>query len=234
MYRFFAAAIAALSLSAVSANALTSLSFSDSTSSTGPVTLNSDRSYSDSFNLQQFDPSLGTLQSITLQTDFTIQQYGVSSQIPGTVTGETGFLGGDFDFRLRTVGRVTHQGVSQAVSNIEAHSCSGTVFVTSDCSADVTGLFQQSRVTTLTGSLMNNWIGLGQVRPAFTFEGFQILTPVGTPVSAEFFGRVLAVSTVTYSYEEPALAANPVPLPASFPFLLGGLGGLALMRRRGR
>ncbi len=78
---------------------------------------------------------------------------------------------------------------------------------------------------------MAEFIGTGTV--AFTLEAIGQSRASGAGNLLAFFAsRAGAEVTVLYTYKEDDNTISPVPLPATAPLLLGGLGIVALRRRR--
>lgn len=180
--------------------------------------------------MPQFDSSLGSLNSVSLQLD-------------GVVTGEArgervgtnlSFPTRNMTFTLRsdistTVAGVT--GLDLAITPLASRTFAAGVFdgvqdfggtsgVTYD---DLAGT--DTKTVTLTSSLAP-FIGTGDFAAFVIAEGNSGYLGTSNSV-VEFDTFASSVLTVTYDYDIAS-----VPLPAGLPLLLAGLGGLALVRRR--
>lgn len=206
------AASAVLALAGGAAQAAT-ISFFGSTgvvSSTGSV------------DLQQFDGSLGTLTGISIVWD-----SGFSarfSAVQGSASS-TGVVSGADGFAVSTIVNIASP-VGTSVPDLSATA--GTAFSASippNYSQIVAGGDSDTR----TYGPLASFIGLGTV--SYTFSGTASDTTAAS--NGVLRGMVdylfLVNADITYTYDEPAPA---VPLPASLPLLLAGLGGLHLMRRK--
>jgi hypothetical protein len=173
--------------------------------------------------LAQFDPSLGTLQSVTLAIDNQVYFY----PNPTTNSNQTSAsytLGGTFTNTI-VIGGVQ---LAFSYTPLETGTLYGGEFRLVGIGGSATS---QTTISSNFGAL----VGTGTVTPLSLMTGIITTYAVDPGVQLLLAPKAQFVSngTLTYTYAEPGSPA--VPEPATWMLMIGGLGiAGASMRRAGR
>lgn len=207
-----AIAIAAL-LAAGSANALT-ISYSHNT----PL---SSVPFSDTFNLQLFDTTLGSLTGITID-------------LVSNVTGQVDIFNGTGSAQSFTNASaiapvtVTGPAATSTTVNATATVASGTAVVGNSSYAGLTGT--QSNSVNILAANFSAYEGVGTTFGSFTTSSTGGSFS-GSSVSGVYFsGSATADGTVTVTYNY--MTAAPVPEADTYAFMALGLGLVGMLARR--
>lgn len=176
--------------------------------------------------LTQFDSSLGTLNSVSVTLMGTVDGVARAESLDSSPSTVTLNLASQITASTPSVGSllVVLPGISESHSLATYDGTTdfaGASGVTSDPPAQT-----DTNSTVLTGGAMSDFIGTGTVNFSVASLGTSSGSGAGN-LATLFHTLAGAQVAVTYDYE-PAV----VPLPASVPLLLSGLGALALLRRR--
>lgn len=193
---------------------------------TGSIPLTT-TNWANSVSVQKFDPSLGTLNSVTvaLKSGVSGDAKGESLDLgPATITLK---LQAEVEASTASLGTIV--AVLPVVDQVfNASAFDGTIDFAGTSGVSFIGLSaMDSKSSVLTGASMADFIGLGSIGIDVAAVGTSVGTGAGNLIT-QFATQASADVTVTYDYAE---APAPVPLPASGLLLAGGLLMLRRFRR---
>ncbi|MFV0476164.1 MAG: choice-of-anchor E domain-containing protein [Pikeienuella sp.] len=187
--------------------------------------------WTNTLSLQQFDSSLGALQSVTITLTGAVEGQAKGESLDSAASTVTLNLSADISAATSGFGMLveTNPLVGQSYN---FGSFDGDIDFAGASGAD-TGQINASDddYIMLTGTDMDEFIGLGTVEYVLQSMGTSSATGSGNLIT-QFATFASAMLTVSYEYEEATTPVNPVPLPASAPLLLGGLALVGALRRR--
>lgn len=183
-------------------------------------------------SVDQFDSSLGTLNSVTIELFGNVSgtfQYESQDGSPATVnmnlSAEVGLSTaglGEFLVALPTLSQT-----------FNTTAFDGSIDFAGTSGGTVTGLnSSDDETTTLLGGDMSEFIGLGTID--LFVSGVGLSSASGPGNLFQGFSTLAGASvTVTYDYTEATTPPpSPVPLPAGMPLMLVGLAALGIAKRR--
>lgn len=177
--------------------------------------------WSHTFSLAQFNPSLGTLDSVQISVSYDLHT-GATIQNNSSKYSQVGIqIGSLFSLTLPN---------QSTTMSLPVTAASGQYLLAPGTSANY-GSFDLSQTAnlTLTGAQLEDFIGNGSILLTGHTESWEAISMKGGDTAV--VPTTLAGATVTITYNDmPA----PVPEPSVAALLLLGLGGLAGRFRQGR
>lgn len=220
MRSYFLAAVAAAAL-APSANAAT-ISFSDGF---GPAVTN----WSETLSLSQFDPSLGTLTSVTFELFGTAEGVANAESLSNGPSNVTLNLGAEVEASLAGFGSLG-QVIPLASQTIALSAFDGNIDFGGTSGVALDDLEADDEVSNVFVSGLAPFIGTGNLPVIISASGNSSGSGSGNLIT-QFFTDAFASATITYDYDEIPDEVPPIPLPAAAWMLLAALGSLVAVRR---
>lgn len=177
-------------------------------------------------SLSMFDSALGTLTGVTLTVGGGYDSNGTMTNNNGETVNVRATQTIELNYDIQNLG---------ANGSFAASDNTGFVSLAPNASADVNLAANDSQTLTLgAGDDLSDFIGAAG--STFLIDFYSIVETAFTggggnlDFAVETMGNIFA--EVSYSYD--AAPVSQVPLPASLPLILAGLGGLGLVSRRKR
>lgn len=182
-------------------------------------------------SLTQFDPTLGTLNSVSVTLDGTV--LGNASGESRDAASATVTLNLSAEITASTAALDSLAVVLPVASeSFAATAFDGSIDFGGTSGVSLTGLTAtESAFSMLTGTDMAEFIGAGTVDILIGASGIAYGSGAGNLIT-EFATEAGANVTVVYDYDPSVTPPAPVPLPAGLPLLALGMGALAIARRR--
>lgn len=188
--------------------------------------------WSDSISVSQFDGSLGTLNSVTVELEGTVEGNAFGESLdasPATIALD---LAAELTASTTALGDLA-TALPIASETFAASAADGAIDFGGTAGISFIGLSNSDTDTgVLTGADMDEFIGMGLVTVLVDATGESTGSGAGNLIT-QFATSASAKITVIYDYTENPVTA--VPVPAALPLMLGALGfaGFVGRRRRG-
>ncbi|MFW2542146.1 choice-of-anchor E domain-containing protein [Primorskyibacter sp. 2E107] len=184
--------------------------------------------WSDSVLLTQFDPLLGTLDSVSLSLTGSVDGDANAESLDGAPAVITLSLSATITASVAGFPGLSVDVNPLSSSIFNATSFDGTIDFGGTSGVSYSGLTASDSDTSVFTSGLSPFIGNGTFSLDLSAVGASSGSGAGNLIT-QFFTDAGATASVTYNYTPPI---SEVPLPAGAPLLIGALGGLALVRRR--
>ena len=176
--------------------------------------------------ISQFDPSLGTLTGIDIALDASVTGDASVESLDSAMRTLTATFSAEVTASQSSLGQLLSANPTASASQTLTAFDGAIDF--GGTSGFVTGTLMDSvQDTAMLNSGLAPFVGLGTVGIDLDASGSAVVTGSNNTASITSISSGATLS-VTYTYDE----AGIVPLPAGFPLLIAGLGGLTLVRRR--